>query len=100
MALNRYGNKRDANEASIVAIIRGYGMSVYPLDVPADALVGHKGRTYLVEVKDGPKPKLTDPQIKFTDSWLGGYVVLRSDDEAIAWCKKLREVNVPSMGAN
>ncbi len=88
MALNRYGNKRDANEASIFKIIRGYGMSVYPLDVPADALVGHRGHTYLVEVKDGPKAKLTGPQIKFLDSWLGDHVILRSDDEAIEWCKK------------
>ena len=93
MALNRYGNKRDKNEASIFAILRGYGFSVYPLDTPADAIVGHKGRTYLVEVKDGPKATFTPPQSKFKLSWLGDYIVLRTDDEAVEWCKSIRNPN-------
>ena len=90
MALGRYGNQRDANEPCIFAIIRGYGMSVHPLDTPADALVGFKGVTRLVEVKDGPKAKFTGPQEKFKDGWRGDYHVLRTDEEAHAWCKAIR----------
>jgi hypothetical protein len=91
MALGRYNNKRDANEPGVFNIIRGYGMSVHSLDTPADAIVGHKGRTYLVEIKDGPKAKFTATQSKFQLSWLGDYIVLRTDEEAIAWCKAIRE---------
>lgn len=90
MALGRYGNQRDKNEPSIFAILRGYGFSVHPLDTPADAIVGHKGRTYLLEVKDGPKAKFTGPQDKFKLSWLGDYIVIRTDEEAIEWCKSIR----------
>lgn len=90
MALGRYGNKRDKNEPNIFAILRNHGFSVHPLDTPADAIVGRKGRTYLVEVKDGPKAKLTPPQKKFKESWRGDYIVLRNEDEAIEWCKKVR----------
>jgi len=47
--------KRDANEASVFAILRAHGLFVYPLDLPLDAVVGYGGRTYLLEVKDGPQ---------------------------------------------
>ena len=90
MALNRYGNKRDLNEAGIFSIIKGYGMSVHPLDTPADAIVGHKGQTYLVEVKNGPKASFTTDQQKFKLSWLGDYTVLCTDEEAHDWCKAIR----------
>ena len=93
MALARYNNRRDKNEADIFNIIRGYGMSICPLDTPADAIVGHKGRTYLVEIKNGPKATFTTDQKKFRLSWLGDYVVLRSDDEAVLWCKGVRQIN-------
>ena len=47
----QYKNKRDANEPEIFTELRAYGLSVHPMDTPADALVGWLGRSYLVEVK-------------------------------------------------
>lgn len=91
MALNRYGNKRDLNEADIFATLRAHGFSVHPLDTPADALVGFKGRTYLVEIKNGDAD-YTGPQIKFQSTWSGDYITLRSVAEAEAWCKEIRGV--------
>lgn len=65
-------------------------MSVQSLDTPADAIVGFKGRTYLLEIKDGPKAKYTAPQNKFRLLWRGCYTTLRSDEEAVEWCKAIR----------
>ena len=90
MALARYNNRRDANEPIIFAFLRAQGMSVCPLDTPADALVGFKGRTYLVEIKDGPKKKLTPPQVKFSSTWRGCYTVLHSIEEAETWVKEIK----------
>ena len=91
MALGRYNNKRDANEAAIFKVLRDLGMSVYPLDTPADALVGYMEVTHLVEIKNGPKAKFTTDQEKFQVSWQGCYVVLRSESEAKAWGKGVIE---------
>ena len=92
MALGRYNNRRDANEGAIFKSLRAHGMSVEPIDTPADALVGFKGRTYLLEVKNGPKATFTDPQIDFQETWRGDYIVLRSVEEAESWCKEIRGV--------
>ena len=91
MALNRFGNKRDANEAAIFKVLRDLGMSVYPLDTPADALVGYREVTHLIEIKNGPKARFTTDQKKFKVSWQGCYVVLRSESEAKAWGKGVIE---------
>lgn len=54
-----------------------------------DLLVGFRGKTALLEVKDGEKPpsarKLTPAEQKFFDEWRGGTLaVVNSVDEAIA----------------
>lgn len=54
-----------------------------------DLLVGYRGRTTLLEVKDGEKPpsgrKLTEAEAYFLASWRGGpAVVVESEHEAIA----------------
>lgn len=90
MSLGRYGNKRDSNESDIFATLRSHGFSVHALDTPADALVGFKGRTYLVEVKVG-NAKFTKTQVDFQSTWNGDYIVLRSVDEAEAWVKEVRQ---------
>ena len=91
MALGRYNNRRDANEQAIFDVLRGYGFSVHSLDTPADALVGFKGVTRLVEIKVGDA-KYTTTQIKFQEHWRGDYITLRSVEEAEAWCKDIRGV--------
>jgi hypothetical protein len=83
--------KRDANEASVFAILRAHGLSVYPLDLPLDAVVGYGGRTYLVEVKDGPKAPMRPKQVEFFRDWPGHAVVIRDDDEAVAFSKAVRD---------
>jgi len=83
--------KRDANEASVFAILRAHGLSVYPLDLPLDAVVGYGGRTYLVEVKDGPKAPMRPKQVEFFRDWPGHAVVIRDDDEAVAFAKAVRD---------
>ena len=86
----QYKNKRDANEPQIFDTLRAHGISVYPLNQPLDAVCGYRGVTYLVEVKNGPKAKLTKPQEAFLASWRGQHVILCSEAEAVAWCKLVR----------
>ena len=91
MTLQRRAKKRDENEGEIVSYLRGYGFSVYPIDVPCDLLVGFRGTNYLVEIKNGPKAKLTPPQATFAAGWRGSpLVVLDSFDSAREWAKKVR----------
>jgi len=82
--------KRDANEASVFAILRAHGLSVYPLDLPLDAVVGYGGRTYLVEVKDGPKAPMRPKQVEFFRDWPGHAIVIRDNDEAVAFATAVR----------
>jgi len=91
MSLGRYNNRRDANEAAIFKALRDLGLSVYPLDMPADALVGYADVTHLVEIKNGPKARFTTDQVKFQAGWQGCYVVLRSESEARTWAKGVIE---------
>ena len=97
MALAKYGNKRDANEPEIFDTLRGHGLSVRPLDTPADAIVGYGLRTYLVEVKTA-KGKLTRSQSEFLKTWRGDYTILRSVDEAIEFARSVRASSVPVVG--
>jgi hypothetical protein len=83
-------NRRDANEPQIFAILRAHGIQVHSIDRPCDAMCGYKGQTFLVEVKDGPKAKLTATQQPFHDSWTGGIVILDSEDAATSWAQQIR----------
>ena len=82
--------RRDANEPVIFAALRAHGLSVCPTDKPLDAVVGYGARTYLVEVKHGPKARLTPAQVAFLAEWQGHAVVIRDVDEAIAFAKAVR----------
>ncbi|MFG6573192.1 hypothetical protein ACGYLO_16485 [Sulfitobacter sp. 1A13353] len=85
----QYKNKRDANEGPIFDELRAYGLSVYPMDRPADALIGFRGASYLVEVKM-PKGKLTGPQEAFLETWKGDYTILRTTEEASQFAQMIR----------
>ena len=85
----QYKNKRDGNEADIFAVLRAHGLTVEPMDTPCDALVGYRGRSYLVEVKM-PKGALTTPQERFLSRWDGCFKILRSVDEAQDFAQKVR----------
>lgn len=89
MTLNRYAKKRDAAEKEVFDALRHCGLSVEPLDRPVDALVGYRGRCWLVEVKSSDKgygKSLNANQQKFADKWRGpDVVILRSAQDAIDW---------------
>ena len=92
----RYANRIDANQNKIVDALRKAGAVVRIISqgegIP-DLLVGYRGFTILMEVKDGDKVpsarKLTDAEQKFFDDWRGGMlVVINSVEEAIETLKR------------
>lgn len=85
---------RDKNEPEIIRALVAVGATVTRLHEPGvpDLLVGHKGVTYLIEVK-GPAGKrggvanrtLTDTQGKWWEAWRGARpVIVRSVEDALA----------------
>jgi Holliday junction resolvase len=87
----RYANRIDANQNGIVDALRKAGAVVRIIsqgDGIPDLLVGYKGYTILMEVKDGDKVpsarKLTGAEQKFFEDWQGGLlVVVNSSEEAL-----------------
>jgi Holliday junction resolvase len=76
----RRAAKIDANQEQVVQALRAAGATVQSLagvgvGVP-DLLVGHQGKTILLEVKDGRKVpsarRLTEDQLKWHGAWRGG----------------------------
>lgn len=84
MGLRLFANKRDANEAGIVAALEACGCLVYRLDKPVDLIVSRRGTIHLVEVKTS-KGRLTADQRAFAEYW--PIIVLRSVDDAIAFAR-------------
>jgi Holliday junction resolvase len=92
----RYANRIDANQNKIVDALRKAGAVVRIIsqgDGIPDLLVGYKGYTILMEVKDGDKVpsarKLTEAEQKFFDDWRGGMlVVINSVEEALEILKR------------
>ena len=84
--------KIDANHEAVVLALRAAGATVQSLagvgkGVP-DWLVGYKGQTLLMEVKDGFKPPsarlLTEDQLRWHGVWKGGALaVIDSPDAAL-----------------
>lgn len=68
----RYAARVDANQEQIVSALRAAGAYVWIIGLPVDLLVGFKGHTFLVEIKDGPKKRLTKLQTDFFENWRGG----------------------------
>jgi hypothetical protein len=92
----RHAARIDANQEQIVAALRAMGATVRIVTqgngLP-DLLVGFRGMTILMEVKDGQKVpsarKLTPAEQKFFDEWRGGIVaIVNSVDEAIDLLKR------------
>ena len=86
----RYAAKVDANQEAVVSALRAAGASVQSLaaigkGVP-DLLVGYKGQTLLMEIKDGRKPpsaqKLTEDQLTWHGNWKGGALAVVDGPEA------------------
>jgi len=87
----RRAAKVDANQGEIVAALRKIGATVQPLHAVGqgcpDLLVGWRGMTSLLEVKDGAKPpsarKLTEDQEKWHANWRGQVAVVETVEQAI-----------------
>jgi hypothetical protein len=86
----RRAARRDANEADVVKALASVGASVFVAlmgDGFPDLVVGYRGRTYLMEVKDGRKPEharpLTPMQAEFIRDWKGQVIVVTSPAEAV-----------------
>jgi hypothetical protein len=92
----RYANRIDANQNKIVDALRKAGAIVRIIsqgDGIPDLLVGYRGFTILMEVKDGDKVpsarKLTEAEQKFFDDWRGGMlVIVNSVEEALETLKR------------
>ena len=92
----RYANRIDENQGDIVHALRACGAYVRVVSqgegIP-DLLVGYRGFTLLLEVKDGKKSPstrtLTPAEEKFFKEWTGGLIaVVNSVDEALDILKK------------
>lgn len=62
----------DANQEAVVSALRAAGASVWIISLPVDLLVGFRNHTFLMEIKDGPKKRLTALQEDFFSNWFGG----------------------------
>lgn len=92
--MRRFGYRIDENHRVIKSAFDDLGFSVMTTaKVGAgapDLVVAKYGKTIAVEIKteDGA---LNDDQVKFMDSWLGRYIVVRSIGEVVILEDELRE---------
>ena len=88
----------DENQGLIVKALRACGATVRVIsqgDGIPDLLVGYRGHTILMEVKDGSKPpsarQLTPAEQIFFDQWTGGKLfIVNSVEEALDVLKDCR----------
>jgi len=78
----RYASRVDANQEAIVSALRAAGAKVWIIKLPVDLLVGFRGVTFLVEIKDGPRKRLTKIQEDFFANWTGGTLARIDGPEA------------------
>jgi hypothetical protein len=86
----RYAARKDANQQEIVEVLRRHGAYVWDLGLPVDLLVGYRGETILMEIKDGKKKKLTGLQERFFDDWPGALLVrVNGTEDALAFLEAI-----------
>lgn len=98
--MRRHG-RTDANQAEIIKTLRAVGCTVAVTSAVGngfpDLVVGFKGASYLLEVKDGSlspsRRALTDAEQAFKDTWRGHYAVVNDKFEA------LRAVGIPALAS-
>lgn len=72
----------DANQTQVIEALRAAGAYVWIIGLPVDLLVGYKNHTMLMEIKAGPKKRLTALQQDFFEKWAGGTLVRVDGAEA------------------
>ena len=87
----RRAARRDSNEGDIIKAMREAGAYVKVINDEGlfDLLVSYRGKTLLIEIKDGSRPpsarRLTDAEQKFHDEWPGDNLhIVNSVEEALA----------------
>ena len=84
--------KTDKNHAEIINKLRKITqLSVFSTHTIGkgfpDIVVGYNGKNYLIEIKDGEKPKsqrkLTIDEVKFFESWNGQVDIANSFDDVL-----------------
>lgn len=78
----RYAARVDANQEQIVSALRAAGAYVWIIGLPVDLLVGYKGHSFLMEVKDGSSKRLTRLQADFFENWSGSTLCRVDSPEA------------------
>ena len=75
----------DKNQSSVVKALRDAGCSVQLLHAVGegcpDLLVGYRGVSVPVEVKNGRKARLTPQQVAWTESWNGSFLIVRDAED-------------------
>ena len=97
--MRRRAAKVDDNQPQIVAAFRSLGCSVTPTHAAGagfpDLCVGDRGRTYLVEVKDGSlvpsRRKLTPAQVEWHAAWRGHVTIVETVQDVMKEVKQWRE---------
>ncbi len=85
MSLTRQAAKRDSNERPIIDALKAAGATVYQISENDlwDLIVGFRGDTYLVEVKQ-PGKGLRPGQEETFKTWSGGLIaIIHSVPEAL-----------------
>jgi len=72
----------DANQTAVISALRAAGAYVWIIGLPVDLLVGYKGHSFLVEVKNGPRKRLTALQEDFFNNWSGSTLARIDGPEA------------------
>lgn len=92
----RTAARTDSNHAEISNCFKAFGFSVKDvsrLKGFCDIVVAKNGRTYLVEIKDGSKPrskqKLTEKEQDFHDSWNDEVYIITSIEDVQNFNKRL-----------
>lgn len=78
----RYAARVDANQRQIISALEAAGAYVWVIGLPVDLLVGYKGHTFLIEVKNGPRKRLTALQADFFENWSGSTLARIDGPEA------------------
>jgi hypothetical protein len=80
----RYAAKVDKNQQIIVETLRAAGAYVWIIGLPVDLVVGFKSHTFLVEIKQNAKSRMTPLQRDFFENWCGGTLArIDSPDAAL-----------------
>jgi Holliday junction resolvase len=94
--MKQYKKRRDNNENEIVRALRAAGRSVIADNGTIDLIVGNKGKTFLLEVKNPERTlskktglvresELTDAQRELLQTWEGGPLnIVTSAEEALS----------------